>query len=125
RKLVGQEVGFDLEQLGALQNGVAENLFQLHRLLLVRLGLDLLYQAVPVALDPTQRQAELRPGHRVDRHQGRMRETLIEVLDDDARVVKDEVPVDQRRYAVIRVEIEKIFGELRGVDTDDVDADAL
>jgi len=125
RKLVGQKVRFDLEQLGALQNGVAKNFLQLHRLFLVRLGLDLLHQAVPVALDPIQRQAELCPGDRVDRHQRGMRETLIEVLDDDARVVEHQVPIDQRRHAVIRIEIEEILRELRGVDTDDVDADAF
>jgi hypothetical protein len=91
----------------------------------LRLGFDLLHQAVPVALDPVQRQAKLCPGDRVHRHQRRMRKTLIEILDDHTRVIKHQVPVDQRRYAVIRIEIEQILRELRGVDADNVDADAL
>ena len=125
RELVREEVGLDLEQVGALQDGVAQDLLQLHRLLLVRLGVDLARQRVPVALDAIQRQAELRARHRIDRHQRRVREALIQVLDDDARVVEHQVAVHQRRHAVVGIQVEQVLREAPGLDTDDVDADAL
>ena len=49
--------------------------------------LDVVGKRIPVALDAVQRDPELRPRDRIDRHQGRMRKTLVQVLDDDARVV--------------------------------------
>src|SRR5262249_51447480 len=89
------------------------------------LCLDLLHEAVPVALDAIEREAELRARHGVYRHERGMRETLVEILDDDARVIQDEVPIDQCRHAVIRVEIEEILRELRGVHAHYIDADAF
>src|SRR5690242_17716708 len=59
RELVGQEVRFYLKQVRALQDGIAQDLLQLHRLLLVGLLVDLPREAVPVALDPVEGQAEL------------------------------------------------------------------
>jgi hypothetical protein len=54
-----------------------------------------------------------------------MRETLIEVLDDDARIVEDQVTVYERRHAIVRIEIEQILGKIAVLDIDDVDGDAL
>src|SRR5215469_3031926 len=81
RELVRKEERLELEQIGALQDGVAQDLLHLHRLLLVRLLIDLTCQAVPVALYAVERETELRARHRIDRHQRRMREALIEVFD--------------------------------------------
>src|SRR5690606_21594595 len=55
----------------------------------------------------------------------RMREALVEVLDDDARVVQHEIAVDERRHAVVRVQVEQVLGEVTLLDVDDVDVDAL
>jgi hypothetical protein len=54
-----------------------------------------------------------------------MRETLIEVLDDDARIVEDKITIYERGHAVVRIEIEQILGEVAVLDIDDVDGDAL
>jgi hypothetical protein len=54
-----------------------------------------------------------------------MRKALIEVLDDDARVVQHEIAIHQRGHAVIRVQVEQVLGELARLDAHDVDADAL
>ena len=87
--------------------------------------LDLLHEPVPVALDAIEREAELRARHRIHRHQRRMRKALVEVFDDDARVVEHEIAVHQRRHAVVRIEIEQVLGKSPGLDAHDVDADAL
>jgi len=60
RELIRQKVRLHLEQLGALQNGIPQDLLQLDALFLVRLLIDLARQGVPVALDAVQRQPELR-----------------------------------------------------------------
>jgi len=41
-----------------------------------------------------------------------MREPLIEVLDDDARVIQNQVSIDQCWHRVIRIEIQEIFREV-------------
>src|SRR5215475_14098650 len=59
RELVGEEIRLYLEELGALQDRVAQDLLELQRLFLVGLRVDLLGDGVPVALDAVERQAEL------------------------------------------------------------------
>ena len=54
-----------------------------------------------------------------------MRETLVQILDDDARIVQNQVPVDQRRDAVIRIQVEQIFRQLVQVAIDELDGDAF
>ena len=93
------KIRLHLEEIGTLHDGIREHLAQLRQVLLVVLRLDLLQQGVPVALDAIQREAELRPGHRVDRHQRRMRKALVQVFDDHPRVVEHQVAVHQRGYA--------------------------
>ena len=88
----------------ALCSIVSRSTFVQSRLVLVdRSRVDLLRQPVPVALDAVQRQAKLRAQDRIDRHQRRMRKALIQILDDDARVVQHQVAIDQRRQAVVRI----------------------
>ena len=86
---------------------------------------DLLRQRVPVALDAIQRQPELRARHRIDRHQRRMRKALVQVLDDDARVVQHQVAVHQRRHRVIRVQVQQVLGQVAALHVDRLDVDAL
>ena len=38
---------------------------------------------------------------------------------------KHEVAVDERRHAVVRIQIQQVFGQIAVVDVDDVDSDAL
>src|SRR5256885_927811 len=58
-------------------------------------------------------------------HQGRMREALVEIFDDDARVVQHQIPVHQRGHAVVGVEIEQVLRKAPGFDAHDIDADAF
>ena len=94
-------------------------------MLLVVILIDQLRQPVPVALDAIQRQAKLRAQDRVHRHQRRMREALIQIFDDDARVVQHQVAVHQRRQTVVGIEVEQILRIASGNDIDDVDLDAF
>ena len=55
-----------------------------------------------------QREAELGTCYRVHRHQRRMREPLVQVLDDDARVVEHQVAIDQCRQRVVRIQVEQV-----------------
>jgi hypothetical protein len=45
---------------------------------------DLVGQGVPVQLDAMHHQAAVTTGNRVNRHQGRVREALVQILHDDA-----------------------------------------
>jgi hypothetical protein len=96
RELVAEEERLDLEDIGALQDGVAQFLLELNLQLRVGFALDALGPCVPVALDAKQRQAELRPHHRIDRHQRWMRKALVQVFHDGTRVVQH-VAVHQGR----------------------------
>src|SRR6185437_7984468 len=124
RELVRQEIRLHLEEVRTLHDGIRQYLAQLRQMLLV-LHLDLLQQRVPVPLDAIKRQPELSPGHRVDRHQRRMREALIQVLDDHTRVIEHEIAVDERGDRVVRVEIQQILMVLARLHIYDIDADAL
>src|SRR5579863_9238006 len=88
RELIAQEKWLDLEQVSALQDGLAQRFLEFELLLLVGLALDLLGQLVPVALDSIQGEPELGAIDRIDRHQRRMRKALVQVIDDDARVIE-------------------------------------
>src|SRR5438105_11279359 len=79
----------------------------LFRSLLVRLRIDLAREAVPVALDAIEREAELRAAHRVHRHQRRMGEALVEILDDDARSEEHTSELQSRVDLVCRLLLEK------------------
>ncbi len=87
--------------------------------------IDLLRQTVPIALDAVESQPKLRAQNRIDRHQRRMREPLIQILDDDTRVVQHQIPVHQRRQAVVGIEIEQVLRIAPGDHIDDVDLDAF
>ena len=54
-----------------------------------------------------------------------MRKALVEVFDDDARVVQHEIAVDQRGQRVVRIEVEQVFGKRPGRDVDDLDLDVF
>jgi hypothetical protein len=54
-----------------------------------------------------------------------MREALVEVLDDDARVVQHQVAIDQRRHGVVRVQVEQILGQVAALHVDRLDVNAL
>jgi len=43
-----------------------------------------------------------------------MRESLVEIVDDDPRVEQYQVPVDERRNAVVGIQVEQVLGSLRG-----------
>ena len=46
-------------------------------------------------LDPVQRQTKLRASYGIDRHQRWVREPFIKVLDDDPRIIKNEIAIDE------------------------------
>ena len=94
-------------------------------MLLVVVFVDLLRKPIPVALDAIQRQTELRTQDRIHRHERRMWEALVQILDDDARVVEHQIAIYQRRQAVIGVEVQQILGIATRHHIDDVDLDAL
>src|SRR4051812_42512898 len=56
RELIRQEVRFDLEEIRALQNGIAQDFLVADSVLLVRIALDLVHEPVPVALDAIERE---------------------------------------------------------------------
>src|SRR5580765_1533373 len=81
---------------------------------------NLLDERIPVALHAHHPEAQARPRERIDRHQRRMRITLVEIFADHAGFVEHEVAVDQGRHAVIGIEIDEVLGRRRRVDHDEV-----
>jgi hypothetical protein len=72
-----------------------------------------------------QEQAHAGAGHRVARHQLRMREALVDVLVDDVRFVQDEVALDEDGHLVVRVHQRDVFGLGEDVDVADLEIHAL
>ena len=54
-----------------------------------------------------------------------MRKTFIEVLGDHLRVVENQFAIDQRRNALVGVQIDQILGQVIGIDIDDFDGNPL
>ena len=72
-----------------------------------------------------QCQAKLGTRHRIDRHQGRMRKALVEIFDDDARVIDHQLAIDQRRQLQFGVDVDQIFGDAPRRDLYDFDVYAF
>ena len=125
RKFVAQEILFGRENLGARQDALLEGSHGPGNGLAVGALQDLLGERVPVLLDAKEREPELRARHGIHGHQRRVRKPLVEIFDDDARVVENEVAIDERRHAVVRIEVEEVFGQVAVIDIDDIDVDAL
>src|SRR5207237_542694 len=53
------------------------------------------------------------------------RKSFIQVLDDDARVIKHEIPVHERWNAVIGIEVEQVLRQLAWLNAHNIDADAF
>ena len=54
-----------------------------------------------------------------------MRESLVKIFDNDTGVIQHQVPVYQRRDAVVGIEIQQILGKIFIVDIDDIYIEAL
>jgi hypothetical protein len=61
----------------------------------------------------------------INRHQRRVRKALVEILDDNARVIKRQITVDQCRHGVIRIEIHEVLGKFTTLDVHNLDVDVL
>jgi hypothetical protein len=54
-----------------------------------------------------------------------MRKALVEIFDDDSRIVKYEIAVNECRDTAVRIQIEQILGQAAIIDVDYIDIDAL
>ena len=54
-----------------------------------------------------------------------MREALIEILDEHARIVEHEIPVHHGGHGGIGVQVEQVFRQVIHVDIIDFDSDIL
>ena len=54
-----------------------------------------------------------------------MREALVQVLNNDARVVEYKIAINECRHAVIRIEIHEIFRQVGAIDVNDFDVDVF
>jgi hypothetical protein len=54
-----------------------------------------------------------------------VRESLVEILNDNPGVVQNQVPVYQRRNAIVGIEVQKIFRKIPIVNLNDIYIDTL
>ena len=84
---------------------------------------DRIDQGTPVFFDAVDIKAALGPGDGIDRQQGRMRKTLVQVLHHHLGFVQHQIPVHQRGQAVVGVEIRQFSRRVQGIRFDHIDGD--
>ena len=70
-------------------------------------------------------QTAVAASHRIDRHQGRVREALVQIFHDDARGVQRQLAIHQSRYSVVRVQLGQLVRQVARVNLADIHANTL
>nr|VFK18334.1 MAG: hypothetical protein BECKLPF1236A_GA0070988_101955 [Candidatus Kentron sp. LPFa]VFK33174.1 MAG: hypothetical protein BECKLPF1236C_GA0070990_101955 [Candidatus Kentron sp. LPFa] len=65
-------------------------------------GIDISRKAVSIL-------SIIRSRHRIYRHEGRMRKALIQIFHDNLRFIKDKIPINESKYAIIWIQFNKIL----------------
>jgi len=93
---------------------------------LARAVLDFFSQRIPVTQDPVMHKTKFGTGNGVNRHQGRVGITFIEVIVDYAGVVQQQIAIHQRRCFVVRIQLGQVCGGRFVIGrVDDIDVDAF